>query len=319
MITTNIKKFCKNFPSILLFTGGKTLENFLNSLLFKTVCDKISHFLEVDCIQSLNVNKESCRLKSCEKNHNIGIACEFFHNMNKSCEFFHSINKACENFHKQLSFNSQQESNNHLELQNKFFIVSADSGLELAEKNNLVSNLILGDMDSIKTKKILNKYACSNIKTFSVYKDYTDTQLAIKEIGDFFCKSFIILIGGDGGRIDHLLSILKIYEDNLCPNLWLTESGALFYLSSDTINFLKVSNLTINDNISVFPLKSKNFFEKSQYKILSKGLEWSIDNLNWQNGDYSVSNRIKNDEKYIELTCVNGRFLIYLPYSCKIE
>ena len=65
------------------------------------------------------------------------------------------------------------------------FIIAADSGLEsldlfnLKLKKNYTPNVICGDMDSIKNIKLVKKYSARDLLEFPVYKDFTDTELAL--------------------------------------------------------------------------------------------------------------------------------------------
>ncbi|NLM00882.1 MAG: thiamine diphosphokinase [Treponema sp.] len=279
MTTRNLDDFLNKSVPSIVFTGGKYPENFSRSILFNTVYKKVS---------------------------------DIFIGLSSSCEKLHNLMNICEKFHK-LNPLSQL-------IQHNFFTISADSGLKTAEKMNFFSNYIIGDFDSLKNShKILKKYPKECIKSFSTYKNFTDTEIAIKTVFNEFANAFVILVGGDGGRIDHLLSNFKIFESDNCPNIWFTKNSAIFFLSSDKINSLVVNKLIFSDYISIFPLIPTNNLNFSEYKIFSQGLEWNLDKLNWAKGQYSVSNRVKSDENRITLQCKYGRFLVFLPYTCSIE
>lgn len=86
------------------------------------------------------------------------------------------------------------------------FIIAADSGYDSAKKLNIIPDLLVGDMDSISE---LPKE--TEILRVKPEKDDTDTMLALgiaKERG----AREIIIVGGTGGRIDHLLSNLFMLE-----------------------------------------------------------------------------------------------------------
>ena len=69
---------------------------------------------------------------------------------------------------------------------------------------------IWGDLDSV-TKEIIEKYRNNNvrIKKFPKDKDYTDGELILQHISKLNYDE-IIIIGGLGGRIDHLLTNLNL-------------------------------------------------------------------------------------------------------------
>lgn len=198
------------------------------------------------------------------------------------------------------------------------FIICADSGLEKCIRYGKHPNIILGDMDSLSDKAFLNNYDSSIILKYPKDKDFTDTELALNYAFEKYNNGFVTLIGGDGGRMDHLFAILQIYKTNTCPDFWFCKEGAWIYFSNDRISSLTVSQLNKNDSISIFslpPIEKNNEF----YNISSTGLNWELDSVKWEKNEYSVSNRIKDDEDKISLKCKNGRFIVFLPYSCKVE
>lgn len=69
---------------------------------------------------------------------------------------------------------------------------------------------IWGDLDSV-TKEIIEKYRNNKvrIKKFPKDKDYTDGELILQHISKLNYDE-IIIIGGLGGRIDHLLTNLNL-------------------------------------------------------------------------------------------------------------
>jgi thiamine pyrophosphokinase len=86
------------------------------------------------------------------------------------------------------------------------FIIAADSGYDTAKKLGVVPHLLVGDMDSISEVP-------SDVEIYRVKaeKDDTDTMLAIS-IARSRGADEIILVGGGGGRLDHLLSNIFMLE-----------------------------------------------------------------------------------------------------------
>lgn len=91
-----------------------------------------------------------------------------------------------------------------------YFIIAADSGTNVLYKYNIKPDLIIGDLDSID-KNIINNYLQNGteFKKFPKRKDYSDTELAVYEALEIESEEIIIL-GGTGGRIDHLLANINI-------------------------------------------------------------------------------------------------------------
>ncbi len=86
------------------------------------------------------------------------------------------------------------------------FIIAADSGYDTAKKLGVTPHLLVGDMDSISEVP-------SDVEIYRVKaeKDDTDTMLAIS-IAKSRGADEIILVGGGGGRLDHLLSNIFMLE-----------------------------------------------------------------------------------------------------------
>ncbi len=98
--------------------------------------------------------------------------------------------------------------NIHIELEEGDIVIAADSGYETAKKLKLPVDVLIGDMDSIKTD--LPK----NIETIKLptEKDVTDTEAAVELALERGAESLCI-IGGLGTRVDHTLASLGILED----------------------------------------------------------------------------------------------------------
>lgn len=210
------------------------------------------------------------------------------------------------------------------------FIIAADSGLEsldlfnLKLKKNYTPNVICGDMDSIKNIKLVKKYSARDLLEFPVYKDFTDTELAlmlakkarIKSSARTQKKSTVTLIGGGGRRIDHLLGIYELFSSNIAPDFWLTDYQLLTFLPQNR----SVSVLTKNkrDPVSVLRTTTSNVGGK----IVSKGLEWE-GNLFRKKGFPSLSNEISkeySDKKNpAKIEAKEGDFVVATLYSAEIH
>ncbi len=98
-------------------------------------------------------------------------------------------------------------------------VILVDSGLEPAEKLNLVPTAIVGDFDTVRPE-VLDRYRRSTGKNtlwdeHRPEKDETDTELAIHTAIRLGCTRLAIL-GATGGRLDHELSnihLLKVCMD----------------------------------------------------------------------------------------------------------
>ncbi|MFV0579668.1 MAG: thiamine diphosphokinase [Fusobacterium ulcerans] len=136
-------------------------------------------------------------------------------------------------------------------------IYCADGGANHLETLGILPLEIWGDLDSV-TKEIIEKYRNNKvtIKKFPKDKDYTDGELILQHISKMDYDK-INIIGGLGGRIDHLLTNLNLIFKfkNL---MFVTEKEKIFSiekkaelteLNGKTISFVpfseKVEGLTL--------------------------------------------------------------------------
>lgn len=87
-------------------------------------------------------------------------------------------------------------------------LIAADSGFDNATALGEKPSILVGDLDSIKEKKIPDGV---EIYRVPAEKDLTDTQLAV-ELALSKGASDIVIIGGLSGRLDHTLSNLGVLE-----------------------------------------------------------------------------------------------------------
>jgi len=96
--------------------------------------------------------------------------------------------------------------------------IAADSGLHLADKHGVEVNLIVGDMDSVDAA-LLNKYESSgsHVARFDHEKDETDFELALMAAGNYVADHLLV-IGGGGNRLDHLIANFAVASGPLTKN-----------------------------------------------------------------------------------------------------
>ena len=83
------------------------------------------------------------------------------------------------------------------------FVVAADSGLHQAELLGLDVDLIVGDLDSVSARSLADAEGIP-IEQHPVDKDHSDLELALDAARRLEVER-IIVVGGDGGRLDHQL------------------------------------------------------------------------------------------------------------------
>ena len=188
-------------------------------------------------------------------------------------------------------------------LDKEAFIVAADSGLALAEAAGIKPDWIVGDMDSLNDGSRLNHYPKEKVICYPVDKDYTDTEIALALLWEKTCKDAWI-IGGGGGRIDHIFGIRDLFERERYPVRWITANEDIYCVEGGAENNRLSLAIKQGKLVSVFPLGT------GPWKAESKGLKWDLGGARWKRGLFGLSNVAINDE--IEINVKQGRFMVIL-------
>lgn len=177
-------------------------------------------------------------------------------------------------------------------------IVAADGGFNRLDAAGIKTDVIIGDMDSITVNPEGSSAAESaEIIRFDSDKDFTDSELALLESRRRDCD-VLILAGGGGGRSDHFMANISLFYAVFRPDIWITADSEMILLSRQLME-LPVS---VERELSVFPVGS------GPWKLDGKGLKWKVDDLNWEKGQYSLSNRTTSST--MELKPIEGSFLL---------
>ena len=150
-------------------------------------------------------------------------------------------------------------------------IAAADSGLSAAEAAGFRPDWIVGDMDSLEDLSRLDTYPQDRVIRSSRDKDDTDTELLLTLLWDKGCDE-VWLVGGGGGRTDHLLAVQALFEREKSPDRWIT--------AGEDIRQVR-EGLTLNlaaSLVSVFPLGN------GPWEAESRGLKWPLAGLPWKRG-----------------------------------
>jgi thiamine pyrophosphokinase len=106
-----------------------------------------------------------------------------------------------------------------------------------------------------------------------------------------------VIAGGGGGRLDHLLGLVSLFERDKFPTLWYT-SRELIQVVEGTL----VVTDCLGQTVSFFPLGG------TVSGMSSKGLKWPLDELEWNRGDMGVSNVFSEGRCTISVS--HGRLLM---------
>ncbi|MDR0315398.1 MAG: thiamine diphosphokinase [Treponema sp.] len=184
-------------------------------------------------------------------------------------------------------------------------LAAADSGLLRAEAAGLKPDWIVGDMDSLGDQARLDAYPAERIMRHATDKDHTDTELALAVLWEKGCGE-IWIVGGGGGRIDHLFAIRSLFERERFPCRWITAAEDIRCIDAADAQTGSLS-LTLESGalVSVFPLGA------GPWKVASRGLKWPLDDLQWNRGFFGLSNVAEAGT--FSITAEQGRFMLVMP------
>ncbi len=174
--------------------------------------------------------------------------------------------------------------------------VAADSGFDLALELGLEPDLLVGDLDSVACTVELERFPRERIRQYPTDKDETDAEIGLRLLGELGFERVIIL-GGGGGRLDHLLAIVSLFERGKHPQAWYTSKEHIQLVEGELV----VTGCK-GQTVSFFPLGA------GARRMSSRGLKWPLDGLQWRRGDMGVSNLFSEDSATIHVR--EGRLLM---------
>jgi thiamine pyrophosphokinase len=177
-------------------------------------------------------------------------------------------------------------------------VAAADSGLIRAEAAGIRPDWIVGDMDSIDTQERLAQYPPDRVMRYPAEKDYTDTELALELLWNQGARE-TWLIGGGGGRLDHLFALRALFEREQCPDRWITRNEDIRCLREQQRICLRLPRGSL---VSLFPLGA------GPWRAHSSGLKWPLDRVAWNRGYSGISNLAESEA--LSVYTESGRFLL---------
>jgi thiamine pyrophosphokinase len=175
-------------------------------------------------------------------------------------------------------------------------IIAADTGLERALDCGIEPDHVVGDMDSLRDRGLLDRFPRERVRAFPQDKDDTDTEIALGMLYNEGCDE-VVLAGGGGGRLDHLIGILSLFHRDRHPSLWLSGENEVSAVD-DTLERRDLQGATV----SFFPVG------REACRMQSRGLKWPLDGLVWQQGDVGISNVVT--KALLEVKMISGRLIM---------
>ncbi len=185
----------------------------------------------------------------------------------------------------------------NINVNEKDYVICADSGYYHAKKLNVHVNALIGDFDSLD--EIPDDV--DEIIRYPKEKDDTDTMLAIKyalEKG----HGYFEIYGAMGNRFDHayanIQSLNYLVENNACGKI-ITESEEFFVIKNNSVTVEKKEGYVL----SVFS------YTNSAKGVSEKGVKYPLDNVVvTQDFPIGISNEITDN--FAEITVKDGKLLI---------
>jgi thiamine pyrophosphokinase len=168
-------------------------------------------------------------------------------------------------------------------------VIAADSGFDLALRLGLLPDLLVGDLDSVAASPQLSAFPPERILRYPRDKDETDAELGLRLFGE---RGFpkVVLAGGGGGRLDHLLAVAALFERENPPAAWYTALERVERVDGEAM----LSGCR-GLRVSFFPLGAK------AGGLSSEGLKWPLDGLQWPRGRGGVSNLVTADRAWVRV------------------
>ncbi|PKN80349.1 MAG: thiamine diphosphokinase [Candidatus Cloacimonetes bacterium HGW-Cloacimonetes-1] len=167
-------------------------------------------------------------------------------------------------------------------------IIAIDNGLSYLHRLQIQPHLIVGDMDSLQDKRLLDEYPDAIIERYPSAKNETDTELAVCWCIEHQIKN-IVICNDMRGRLDHCLgliqNLLKAFEAGISCRIE-TPDSIIRFLDEDTI-----MDLPLGSALSLVPYSDEIHLDHSE------GLEYSLHNLHIHRSESrAISNRIVADK-----------------------
>ncbi len=182
-------------------------------------------------------------------------------------------------------------------------VIAADGGLRLSSILGLRVDVVVGDMDSVSPADLAAaEQAGARIERHPIDKDATDLELAL-DAAITGGAIEITVVGGAGGRLDHLLANAQLLAGDRYAAIqlrWWT--GAEIVVVCDHMRPAVIKG-TPGELVSLVPVGG------SAGGVVTTGLRWGLEGEDLGFGSTrGVSNELSDDRATVSLT--EGRLLV---------
>ena len=183
-------------------------------------------------------------------------------------------------------------------------VIAADSGADLAAASGVTVDVLIGDFDSISPEALeAAGRRRTRIETHDPDKDATDLQLALRAALRMDARE-IVVIGGGGGRLDHLFgNVAAITDPALAgvPIHWITERETVYVVRTGHRIPIRPGS-----TFSLVPIGG------DARGVTLTGSKWTLDDRTLRSGDtLGISNRALRPE--ISVSVRTGTLLLICP------
>ncbi len=177
-------------------------------------------------------------------------------------------------------------------------VIAADGGLDLAERIGVVPDLVVGDMDSV-TPEALERARSAGVEIDAHHpaKDETDLELALAAAWAGLrgrSGASVVVLGGAGGRIDHLAANLAVLTGPRWRHVQLTA-----WLGTSRVDVVHTSRTLAGVEGLVVSILA---WHGPAEGVTTTGLEWPLHRATIQPGSaLGTSNRFTGDTATVSL------------------
>ena len=184
-------------------------------------------------------------------------------------------------------------------------VLCADGGYRLAQNEDIVPHVIIGDFDTFDGMDDDTPNAGQIIRV-PVEKDDTDTMLCIKYGLEQGCDSFV-MIGGIGGRLDHTFANLQAmaYLASRGVNATMKDEETCVTLLTPGTHTLHRSEYRRFSLFSYSPACEGLSVHGAKYELEQGRLEYTF--------PLGVSNEFKNDT--VDISFTEGMLLVIMNHQ----